>query len=93
MTTSSSNQADSHVVPLLICETCNEIHIYIYEYISTYRPTFFLNSTRESKDQIGVALAMQLISYTTESKVLSTEFDNTQMKLDRQFSLVLVDEA
>ena len=30
----------------LFCETCNEIHIYIYEYnvyeyISTYRPTFF----------------------------------------------------
>ena len=53
------NQADSHVAPLgcsLICETCNEIHIYIYEYISTCRPTFFLNSTRESKDQIGMAL-------------------------------------
>ena len=33
----------------LICETCNEIHSYIYEYISTYRPTFFLNSTREIK--------------------------------------------
>ena len=39
----------------LICETCNEIHIYIYEYILTYRTTFFLSPTRESKDQIGMA--------------------------------------
>ena len=43
----------------LICETCNKIHIYIYEYISTYRPTFFLNSIRESKDQIDMALVLK----------------------------------
>ena len=28
--------------------TYNEIHRYIYEYISTYRPTFSVNPTRES---------------------------------------------
>ena len=33
----------------------NEIHIYIYEYNSTYLPTFSVNPTRESKDQIGMA--------------------------------------
>ena len=44
----------------LICKTCNEIHSYMYEYISTYRPTFFLNSTRESKDQIDMALVLKL---------------------------------
>ena len=43
----------------LICKTCNEIHSYIYEHISTYRPTFFLNSTRESKDQIGMVLVLK----------------------------------
>ena len=35
----------------------NEIHSYIYEYISTYRSTFSVSATRESKDQIGVAIA------------------------------------
>ena len=31
--------------------------VYIYEYITTYLPTFSVNPTRESKDQIGMALA------------------------------------
>ena len=30
--------------------------VYIYEYILTYLPTFSVNPTRESKDQIGMAL-------------------------------------
>ena len=33
-------------------ETYNEIHSYIYESISTYRPTLFVNSIRESKDHM-----------------------------------------
>ena len=36
--------------------TYNEIHGYIYEYILTYQPTFYVTSTRESKNQIGMAL-------------------------------------
>ena len=38
--------------------TYNEIHSYIYEYISTYQPTFSVTSTRESKNQIGMALPL-----------------------------------
>jgi len=34
----SSSKADSHVVPWLIGKTFND---YIYDYISTYQPTFF----------------------------------------------------
>ena len=41
---------------LWVVVTYNEIHNYIYEHISTYRPTFSMTSTRESKDQIGMAL-------------------------------------
>ena len=33
----------------------NEIHSYIYKYNLTYLPTFFVNPTRESKDQYGMA--------------------------------------
>ena len=41
---------------LWVVVTYNEIHNYIYEYIWTYRPTFSVTSTRESKNQIGMAL-------------------------------------
>ena len=32
-----------------------DIYTDIYKYIPTYRPTSFINLTRETKDQIGVA--------------------------------------
>ena len=38
VTIGSSSKADSHVVPWLIGKTFND---YIYDYISTYQPTFF----------------------------------------------------
>ena len=44
----------------LIYKTYDEIHSYIYKYILTYRPTFSVNPTRESKDQIGMAYTGKL---------------------------------
>ena len=35
------------------------MHSYIYAYISTYRPTFSVNPTCESKDQIGMAKGVE----------------------------------
>ena len=54
-TKSRSSKTNSHVVPLG-CYLIHDFFSYIYEYISTYRPTFSVNYTRESKNQIGMAL-------------------------------------
>ena len=37
----------------------------IYEYNSTYLPTFSVNPTRESKNQIGLALYSSQFAYTS----------------------------
>ena len=55
VTTLSSNQADSHVVLYVVFNLVKLVMRFIFEYISTYRPTFILNSTRESKNLISMA--------------------------------------
>ena len=58
----------------LINENYNEIHSCIYEYNSTYLPTFSVNPTRGSKDQIGMASGISSASMSNGTVKLAGEY-------------------
>ena len=58
--------------------TYDEIHSYIHEYISTYRPTFSVSATRESKDQIGMAIGALLTAVTVKTKHCSRKVSSVK---------------